>query len=90
MGERADRERVRDGADADRAAEQPPGGEHGELDAGTDEADRVAARGEPGHQAVAGPGAETRTDVGAGREAAEDDAADHQPRSGHEVARRRE
>ena len=79
LGERADRQRVGDGADADRAAEQPADREHRHLDAGADQPDRPAgARGQPGHQPVARAGPEPGADVGRGRDAVEHDAADQQ------------
>src|SRR3954468_8960975 len=41
LGERTDRQRVQDGADADAAAEQESGGQHGELDARADQPQRA-------------------------------------------------
>ena len=76
--ERADPERVGDRPDADGAAEQPAGHEHGDLDARADDPNRMAARGQAGHQAVARPGAEPGADVCAGGDAVEDHATGHQ------------
>ena len=83
LRERADRQRVGDGADADGAAEQPAGGEHGQLDPGADQPDRPAGpRGQAGHQPVARAGAEPGADVGRGGDAVEHDPADQQGHPG--------
>src|SRR5271163_1588150 len=75
--ERPDRQQVDDGPRADRAADEPPDDEHGGLDAGAYEAERAAAAArDPGHQAVARPGAEPRADVHPGRDAVEQHAAE--------------
>ena len=88
--ERADPERVGDGPDADGAAEQPAGHEHGDLDARADHPNRMSARGQAGHQAVARPGAEPRADVCAGGEAVEDHATGHQRDLERQAVRGRE
>jgi hypothetical protein len=74
LDERTDGEREGDGADPGRAAEREAGGQRAGLDRGADDADGVAAAGQPGHQPVARAGAEAGADVepGAGRGA--DDA----------------
>jgi hypothetical protein len=62
----ADAQRVRDGADAYRAAQQHAGDQHRDLDRGADDPDGVAALGQAGHQPVARSRAEAGPDV-AGR-----------------------
>jgi hypothetical protein len=88
--ERADPERVGDGPDADGAAEQPARDEHGHLDAGADDANRMAARGQAGHQAVARPGAKSCADVCAGGDAVEEHATGHQSDLERQPVRRSE
>ena len=64
--QRADRERVDDRAEARPCRRARADGEHAELDAGADHADRAAgAAHEAGHQPVARAGAEAGADVGA-------------------------
>ncbi len=63
-----------DGSDADAAAQQPADREDGYLDRRADDADRVAAGGQPGHQTVARAGSETGTDVEAGGDPVGQDA----------------
>ena len=80
----ADRDREEHGPDADRASEQPAGEQGRQLDAGTDDPDRVTAAGDAGHDAVAGARTEARADV-------ETDAGPGQSETGdeHRPARRR-
>jgi hypothetical protein len=81
--------RVRQRADADRAAEQPTDGQHGQFDAGTHEPDRAAgAPHQSGHEAVPRTGAERGADIHSGRHAAQDDAADHLGDPPHQLRRR--
>src|SRR6266700_1465332 len=75
MRERADRECVEDSADADGAPEEPTGREHRQLEPGAHDADRMASRREPGHQAVPRAWPEPSADVRARRDAVEEDAA---------------
>jgi hypothetical protein len=73
--ERPDGQRVADGAHPDGSAEQPARAEHAQFDGRPDDADRVTAGGEPGHEAVARPGSEAGADVEARRDAVRDDAS---------------
>ncbi len=56
----------------------------GQLDPGPDDADRVAARGDAGHQPVARAGSEARADVAAGRDTAHEDRDDEVRRARRE------
>jgi hypothetical protein len=75
--QRADGGRVEQGADADRAAEQPADQQDDGLDPGAHDAQRVTAGREAGHQPVARAGSETRADVHAGGHAVQHDRGHH-------------
>ena len=66
MDERADGQRVRDGADAHRAAEQHAGDQHRDLDRGAHDPDRVASPGEAGHEPVTRSGTQAGPYVAGG------------------------
>jgi MFS family permease len=77
LHQRADRQRVDDGHDAERAAQQPAGDDDGHLDRRPHEPHRPAgAPDEPGHQPVPGARAHAHTHVGGGRDGVEDHAGD--------------
>src|SRR5690348_15087198 len=76
--EGTDGDGVEQRAGADGAAEQPTGGEYRQFDRGTHHADRVAAGGEAGHDAVTRTGAEPGADVQAGRHGVQRDRGDEQ------------
>jgi hypothetical protein len=79
------------GSDADRPTEQPSGAEHRDLDPGAGQPQRPAGPGgQPGHQAVAGTGAEAGPDVEAGRDAVERDPAEQQREPRRQGVRRRQ
>jgi len=69
--ERSDTQGIDDGAGADRAAHEESDDQHGDFDHGAHHSDRMAARGEAGHQTVARSGTESGTDVTTGRQAVE-------------------
>ncbi|GAA2366223.1 hypothetical protein GCM10009855_01820 [Gordonia cholesterolivorans] len=78
LDERTDCHRVEHGADPEGAAESEPDRHHCDFQDGSDHAHRPSRpRNDPGHQAVARPGAEPCADVQRGGEAVEDDAAQH-------------
>ena len=78
LHERADADGEQHGADADRSAEQPADRQHGQLDAGADQAQGApGTAGQARHQPVAGSGAETGADVHAAGQPAEQDPAEH-------------
>jgi hypothetical protein len=81
VDEGADADGVQDGSEADAAAEQPAQREDGGLDAGADDADRVASGGEPGHQAVAGARTEPGSHVETGGERVAEDRGDQEGRA---------
>ncbi|MBN9197261.1 MAG: hypothetical protein J0I33_01270 [Microbacterium ginsengisoli] len=88
--ERPDREGEDDGADADRAAEQPADREHGELDDRAAHPDRPPEpRVHSCHQAVSRPGPESRADVDARRERDQQRSTDEQRELHHDALDRR-
>ena len=87
--DRADAEREQHRADADVAAEREPDDEREQLDHGAHEPERVAARGDRGHQPVARPGPRPAPMYSAMPERGDDDAAEqHRPPHREVVARR--
>jgi hypothetical protein len=88
--ERPDGQRVRDRAHAHGAAERGARGQHRQLDPRPHDADRVPARGQPGHEAVSRAGAERGADVEAGGHAVEPDAGGQQGDARGGGVRRRE
>src|SRR5258708_4101555 len=87
--ERADPGRVGDRSHTDRAAEEPARCKHRDLHRSAHDANRVAAGGEAGHHAGARAGAEAGTDVRTGRDAVQDDAAEHRGGAQRQHVRRR-
>jgi hypothetical protein len=85
-GERADADRIQHGAHADGAAEQPPEGQHRDLDRGARQPDRVAPPCQPGHQPVARARPEPGADVQPGGDAVDHDPRDQEGHPEREVA----
>ena len=89
LHQRADRDRVQDGAEAQRAAEQPAAGDDGHLDRGADQPHRPArATDQAGHQPVPRSRPEVHADVGGGGDGVQQDAEREQPDL-HRPGRRR-
>ncbi len=76
MRERPDGGRVQHGADADRTAKRPAGGQHGHLDDRSHQANLVTAGRERHGEAVAWARAEAGSDVQAGRQGVQRDPED--------------
>jgi hypothetical protein len=91
VDERTDGDGEQQRADADRPTEQPTDREHDHLDSGANDPDRMAARGEAGHEPVARARSEAGTDVETRGDPIEHDAAreEGRPRT-HLVGRRQD
>jgi len=74
LGQRADGQRVGHGAGAEGAAQDDPDPQHRDLDQRADQAQRVAARGQAGHQPVARARAQPGADVAGGGHRVQPDA----------------
>jgi hypothetical protein len=87
VDERSDGERVGERADAHGAADGPPHGEDCDLEQRAHAAQRVAARGQPHHQTVAGPRTEAGADVEARGDAVADDPRGEETDTRHQARR---
>jgi hypothetical protein len=81
LDERTDAQRIRERADPDGPAQQPPDRKDHELNARADQSDRVTSFGKAGHEPVARAWSKLRTDVQGGREGVAHDAGEQKGRT---------